>query len=189
MPSPSDGDIEADDRAMPAGEGEAVRAPVEPPQAPLIDELSGVRREREGCGSLAACARGSNPKECYARPRRNILDSESVREYECLGPRRQLQWRPSPKGSLRPAGTETRLKSARAGNRRRGLSSALRAHTEAPYIKITKPIYCETLRALNRPGRARTDEGFDRDRVVGGRAHGGAGGMEGHHNFVAIELA
>ena len=45
--------------------------------------------------------------------------------------------------------------SARAGNRRFGLLRARRAHTKAPY----KPdLLWETLRALNRPGRARTVE-------------------------------
>jgi hypothetical protein len=45
------------------------------------------------------------------------------------------------------------LHTARAGNRRFCLLSALRAHAEAPY----KPdLLWEMLRALNRPGRART---------------------------------
>ena len=43
--------------------------------------------------------------------------------------------------------------SARAGNRRFRLLSALRAHTKEPHK--TDPLW-ETQRALNRPGRART---------------------------------
>jgi hypothetical protein len=51
---------------------------------------------------------------------------------------------------------------ARAGNRRFGLFSALRAHTKAPYQ--TDSLW-KTRRALNRPGRARTG-GVLRGRVL-----------------------
>ena len=46
-----------------------------------------------------------------------------------------------------------RRRTARVGNRRFGLLSALRSHTKAPY-KID--LLWETLRVLKRPGRART---------------------------------
>ena len=89
--------------------------------------------------------------------------------------------------SLRAAATAAscsatcRRYSARAGNRRFWWVSALRAHTKAPY---ESELLGETLRPLNRPGRARTvdlgvleevvgDEGGE---VVGprhdGRCHG-----------------
>jgi hypothetical protein len=48
---------------------------------------------------------------------------------------------------------EISSRSARAGNRRFGTSSALRAHTKAPY-KID--LLWKTLRPLKCPGRART---------------------------------
>ena len=47
----------------------------------------------------------------------------------------------------------TRRDTGRAGNRHFCLSSALCAHTKAPY---KTDLLWETLRALNRPGRART---------------------------------
>ena len=47
----------------------------------------------------------------------------------------------------------SRCLSARAGNRRKGRLSTLRAHTKAPYKTY---FYRKTLRALNRPRRART---------------------------------
>ena len=47
-----------------------------------------------------------------------------------------------------------RNETARAGNRRFRLLSALRAHTKAPY---KTDLHRKTLMALNRPGTARTD--------------------------------
>ena len=53
------------------------------------------------------------------------------------------------------SGSRSTLTTARAGNRRKGLLRALRTHTKAPY----KPdLLRETLRALKRPGRARTGQ-------------------------------
>jgi hypothetical protein len=50
---------------------------------------------------------------------------------------------------------QTVVMTARAGNHRFGLLSALRAHTKAPY---KNDLLRETLRALNRPRMARTEE-------------------------------
>jgi hypothetical protein len=78
-------------------------------------------------------------------------------------------------------------RTAPAGNRRFWLSSRLRAHTKAPY---KTDLLWETLRVLNRPGRARTAaavEGLSlSDYALRSYLYGGlyGGCMRGHNNKV-----
>ena len=88
--------------------------------------------------------------------------------------------------SASPAGTP--CPTARAGNRRFGPLSAVRAHTKAPY-KID--FHKKTLRALNRPWAARTDgqEAHARARLRDSGDHLGFGRIVASGIKVPIMLA
>jgi hypothetical protein len=75
-----------------------------------------------------------------------------------------------------------RLDTARDGNRRFGPLSALRTHTKAPY---KMDFNGKTLRALNRPGRARTVPPRKASNVLTSSAVNTSGLNSSHHHRVA----